>query len=109
LRHVKALRPVLQQNAERMSAMVAEHFPAATRTSKPVGGCVLWLELPRHVNSVRLFDDAIGAGISITPGPIFSPSKRYSNFVRLSFGHPWGERTEGALRWLGRRAHELAS
>ncbi len=108
LRHVKALRPVLQQNAERMSAMVAEHFPAATRTSKPVGGCVLWLELPRHVNSVRLFDDAIGAGISITPGPIFSPSKRYSNFIRLSFGHPWSERTEGALRWLGRRAHELA-
>jgi DNA-binding transcriptional MocR family regulator len=108
LRHVKALRPVLQQNAERMSAMVAEHFPAETRTSKPVGGCVLWLELPRHVNSVKLFDDAIGAGISITPGPIFSPSKRYANFIRLSYGHPWSERTEDAMRWLGRRAHELA-
>ena len=108
-RHMKLLRPVLQQNAERMSAMVAEHFPAETRTSKPVGGSVLWLELPGHVNSVQLFDDAIDAGISITPGPIFSPSKRYTNFVRLSYGHPWGERTENAMRWLGRRAHELAA
>ena len=107
-RHLKALRPVLKSNAERMSAMVAEHFPAATRTSKPVGGSVLWLELPGGVNAELLFDDAIAAGISITPGQIFSPSRRYTNFVRLSFGHPWSERTEDAMRWLGRRVRKLA-
>ncbi len=108
-RHLKTLRPVLQRNAERMSAMVAEYFPAETRTSKPVGGSVLWLELPGNVNSESLFDDAIEAGISIAPGPIFSPSKRYRNFVRLSFGHLWGERTEAAMRWLGQRVTELAA
>ncbi len=88
--------------------MVAEHFPACTRTSKPVGGSVLWLELPRAVDAVQLFDDAIEAGISIAPGPIFSPSRRYANFVRLSYGHPWSERTEDALRWLGHRVTELS-
>ncbi|MDH3806158.1 MAG: PLP-dependent aminotransferase family protein, partial [Gammaproteobacteria bacterium] len=108
-RHLKTLRPVLKRNAERMSAMVAEHFPADTRTSKPVGGSVLWLELPVDIDSVELFDDAIEAGISIAPGQIFSPSNRYSNFVRLSYGHPWGERTETALQWLGRRVTELTS
>jgi DNA-binding transcriptional MocR family regulator len=106
-RHLKTLRPVLKRNAERMSAMVAEHFPANTRTSKPVGGSVLWLELPEAIASEQLFDDAIEAGISITPGQIFSPSNRYSNFVRLSYGHPWNERTENAIRWLGQRVTQL--
>jgi len=31
-RHLKMLRPVLQRNAERMRASVAEHFPTDTRT-----------------------------------------------------------------------------
>jgi len=108
-RHLKALRPVLKCNADRMSAMVAEHFPADTRTSKPAGASVLWLELPNNIDSEQLFDDAIAAGISIAPGQIFSPSNRYSNFVRLSFGHPWSEQTEEAMRWLGRRVTELAA
>lgn len=109
VRQLKALRPVLKRNAERMSAMVAEHFPEETRTSKPVGGSVLWLELPGNIDSEKLFDDAIEAGISIAPGQIFSPSNRYSHFVRLSFGHPWGDRTEASIRWLGQRVTELAA
>lgn len=107
-RHLKALRPVLKRNAERMSAMVADFFPAETRTSRPVGGSVLWLELPANIEAEKLFDDAIDAGISITPGQIFSPSNRYSNFIRLSFGHPWSDKTEYAVRWLGQRVGELA-
>ena len=107
-RHIKALRPVLQRNCERMRALVAEHFPSATKTSRPVGGSVLWLELPKNVDAEELFDDAIEAGISIAPGPIFSPIARYSNFVRLSFGHPWNDKTENAIKWLGQRVHELS-
>jgi DNA-binding transcriptional MocR family regulator len=107
-RHLKALRPVLKQNAERMAALVGEHFPADTRTSKPVGGAVLWLELPGAVDAEALFDEAIEAGISITPGHIFSPCSGYTTFLRLSYGHPWTERTEDAMRWLGKRVSELS-
>jgi DNA-binding transcriptional MocR family regulator len=102
-RHLKALVPVLKRNSERMQALVAEHFPSETRTSRPVGGSVLWLELPAHVDAEVLFDDAMAAGISIAPGHIFSPCLCYRNFIRLSFGHPWTEKTEGAIRWLGQR------
>ncbi len=108
-RHLKMLRPELQRNAARMASLIGEHFPADTRTSKPVGGSVLWLELPQQVDSEALFDDAIAAGISIAPGPIFSPSNRYRNFIRLSFGHPWTDTTEDAVRWLGRRVSEMAA
>jgi DNA-binding transcriptional MocR family regulator len=107
-RHLKVLRPILKQNADRMSALVAEHFPATTRTSRPVGASVLWLEMPASVDAIQLFDEAMAVGISIAPGQIFSPSNRYSNFLRLSYGHPWSEKTEDALRWIGQRIGELS-
>jgi DNA-binding transcriptional MocR family regulator len=108
-RYLKQLRAVLQCNAERMSAMISSHFPPDTRTSKPVGGSVMWLELPGTIDSEQLFDDAIAAGISTAPGLIFSPCNRYRNFIRLSFGHPWSDEIEASLEWLGRRVAELAA
>ena len=108
-RHLKTLRAVLHGNAERMSALVSRHFPPETRMSRPAGGSVLWLELPEAVDAEELFDEAIAAGISIMPGHIFSPCACYTNFVRLSFGHPWSERTEHAVAWLGNRVTELAN
>ena len=107
-RHLVRLRAVLKRNMERMSALVADHFPTETRSSRPVGGSVLWLELPRIVVAERLLDDAIAAGISIAPGMIFSPTGRYRNFARVSFGHRWSERSNAATRWLGKRVCELA-
>ncbi len=108
-RHLKSLRPVLKRNSERMQALVAEHFPSETRTSRPAGGSVLWLELPKMVDAEKLFDAAMAAGISIAPGHIFSPCACYLNFIRLSFGHPWTEKTEEAIKWLGQQVAKLAA
>ena len=83
-----------------MQALIANHFPDNTRVSQPRGGSVLWLELPK-VNSARLFERALEQGISLCPGMIFSPTGRYQNFIRLSFGLPWNETLENAIRKLG--------
>jgi DNA-binding transcriptional MocR family regulator len=107
-RYLNMLRPALQCNAERMQSLVSRHFPKATRTSCPVGGSVMWLELPNGVDAEKLFDEAIAAGISIAPGHIFSPCNRYSNFIRLSFGHPWSEEIENGLAWLGKKVGEMS-
>lgn len=107
-RYLKTLRPVLKCNADRMSAAVARHFPPETRTSKPVGGSVLWLELTENVDSEQLFERALQDGISIAPGRIFSPGNRYRNCIRLSFGHPWSPAIEDGLARLGRHVGELA-
>jgi len=108
-RHLKLLRSELQCNAERMSALVAAHFPKETRTSRPVGGSVQWLELPPSVNAVQLLDYAIEGGISIAPGDIFSPCDCYSNFIRLSYGHTWSQRTEDAIKWLGKKVSDMSA
>ena len=108
-RHLKALRPELKRNADRMSALIAQHFPAETRSSQPDGGGVLWLELPESVDGENLFDRAIEAGISIVPGRISSPRGDYRNFIRLAYGHPWCDETEAAIRWLGQEVTATAA
>ena len=99
-RHIKTLRQVLKRNCERMQALIAQYFPESTRVSQPRGGSVLWLDMP-GINSVRLFEQALEMDISTCPGNIFSSSGRYQNFTRLSFGIPWDEGVETALRHLG--------
>jgi DNA-binding transcriptional MocR family regulator len=99
-RQLKTLRGILKQNSERMRALIANHFPDSTRVSQPRGGSVLWLELPKS-NSAPLFERALEQGISLCPGMIFSPTGRYQNFIRLSFGLPWNETLENAIRKLG--------
>lgn len=107
-RHLKRLKPVLKQNAERMTAAVERHFPAETGISNPRGGSVLWVELPRTVDSAEMFDRAMADNISIMPGTVFAARNRYRNFIRLSFGHPWSDAIDDGIRRLAALVRELA-
>jgi len=106
-RHLKRLLPILKQNAGRMSAAVQLGFPANTGISDPKGGSVLWLELPDNVNAEQLFDAALEEHISIMPGDVFAAGRRYGNFIRLSFGHPWSQAMDDGVATLGRLVNEL--
>ncbi|MEJ8797076.1 hypothetical protein WKR88_12370 [Trinickia caryophylli] len=72
--------------------------------SRPVGGFVLWLELPRGFDSRALFDEALEEGICFAPGDVFSASRRFRNCLRLNAGHGWNDRVEDGVRRLGRLA-----
>src|SRR5690606_4059165 len=67
-RHLRRIRKLYRQQSRIMSAMVGRFFPEGTRTSTPQGGYVLWVELPRHVDSMRLYRAALDLGITIGPG-----------------------------------------
>lgn len=108
-RYLHRLVPILKCNSDRMAAAVARSFPEDTRVSRPGGGSVLWLELNEKVDSEVLFDEAIGEGISIIPGTIFSPDGRYRNFIRLSFGHPWSEAIENGVETIGRLVTDMVA
>ncbi|MEM7281162.1 MAG: PLP-dependent aminotransferase family protein [Pseudomonadota bacterium] len=105
-RHIKALRPVLKQNCERMTALIGDHFPSSTRVSNPAGGSVLWLELPKSINGDEIFERALHNRISIAPGHLYSPGDRYKHCLRLSFGHQWTEQFEQGIKTLGRLVRE---
>ncbi len=101
-RHLRKLRYALEGQQANMLAAIARHFPAQTRVSQPSGGYFLWLELPEQMDALNLFHMALAQGISIAPGPIFSPTRRFGNCIRLNYGTPWNENAERAMETLGR-------
>jgi DNA-binding transcriptional MocR family regulator len=101
-RHLRKMRTAFALQAERMIAAVGRYFPSGTKATRPAGGLVLWVELPRGVDSLELFDRALAERISVCPGPMFSARQRYLNFIRLSCGYPWSPRLERAVETLGR-------
>jgi DNA-binding transcriptional MocR family regulator len=105
--HLRSVRRLFQGNLTLMARAVEVSFPPETKMSRPTGGFVLWLELPRRFDSRALFDAALEEGICFAPGDVFSASRRFRNCLRLSAGHGWNDQIEDGVRRLGRLAREL--
>ena len=107
-KHLRSLRRKYRDLVGRSRALVGEEFPEGTRVTRPEGGHVLWVELPERVDSLELRKRANAAGVSVVPGPVFSPTRRYGHFIRLNCAIPWSDSVEHAIRTLGRMSRELA-
>jgi DNA-binding transcriptional MocR family regulator len=106
-RHLRAARTHYRRSRDGLIDLVGKHFPQGTRVTRPAGGFVAWLELPKTVDAVALYRQALTEGISIAPGPLFSAREKYRHFVRLNFAQGWNERTVSAMTRLGLRVHAL--
>jgi len=102
--HLRRVRRTFRDNIERMIRTIDRSFPRGTRVSRPEGGFVLWLELPKPVRSRKLFNVALRKGICFIPGDVFSASSRYANCLRVSCGSAWHARIEKGLETLGELA-----
>ncbi len=103
-RSLRTLRRRCAQQVDAARSVIAESFPKGTRVTRPAGGFIVWVELPKGCDTIAMFPRLIERGISIAPGPMFSASQRYRNCMRISLGQPWNERSEKALREVGRIA-----
>ncbi|MES9852816.1 MAG: PLP-dependent aminotransferase family protein [Candidatus Thiodiazotropha sp. L084R] len=96
-RHLRKIRSEYARAVERMTKAVERLFPEDTRITRPQGGFVIWLELPGEQDSFHMAQQLLSKGISIAPGPIFSATGKYQNFLRLSCACDWDDRIERAL------------
>jgi DNA-binding transcriptional MocR family regulator len=106
--HLRRLRTALRSQAHKMAEAVARHFPLGCRLSMPQGGLLMWIELPRHVDSREVFALARLEHIGVAPGAAFSTSRRFDHFIRLQYGDPWSPQMDAALRRLGQIIARLA-
>lgn len=99
--HLKNLRKALHTQCLRYIQSIITHFPAEVNVSRPHGGLVLWLQLPKSVDVFKLRNDAAAQRIAFVPGKIFSASCNFENCLRISFGKPWNEDVDWGLKVLG--------
>lgn len=100
-RHLRALRARLRSLRDQYAELIAASFPAGTRISRPAGGYFLWIEMPAGVDALLLGREAMAAGISLAPGPLFSASRGFANCVRINCGHPLTDEIANAVRHVG--------
>jgi len=106
-RHLRQLRLTLAARQALALQLIADHFPAGTRVTRPQGGYFLWLELPAQVDALQLLRMALAQRISLAPGHLFSPDRRFSHCLRLNYGHPGDQRFDDALKAVGQIACSL--
>ncbi|MGV2895753.1 PLP-dependent aminotransferase family protein [Achromobacter sp. AGC78] len=101
-RHLRQFRQALAVQQGELLQAVARYFPKGTRPTRPAGGYFVWVELPAHIDTLKVHRAALDHGISIAPGPLFSSSGAFRNFLRLNHGHPWNADMEQGMATLGK-------
>jgi DNA-binding transcriptional MocR family regulator len=87
--HVPRLSKTLAGKLQTLREALAEQFGTAAEFGDPPGGIYLWIKLPDNVDTVKLGQAALAAGVSINPGPEWSTNKEYSKCrLRLCFANP---------------------
>lgn len=81
------------------SAYLEEYLPSSVRVSAPLGGLVLWLQIP------ELDSDAFATAVAeqqldIRLGELFSSLPLYQDCVRINIGHPLDDESKRDLSKL---------
>jgi DNA-binding transcriptional MocR family regulator len=104
--HLRTLRKTYGRLVQETIAAVGRHFPAGTVCTRPRGGQVTWVRLPDSITAQEAYQAALEVGISVAPGPLFSPSGGYNHHIRLNCAY-WSPEADPVFAKLGSRLHRL--
>jgi 2-aminoadipate transaminase len=87
--HVPKLTRGLKVKLDVLMEALSEQFGTAAEFTEPEGGIFLWIKLPDQVDTVKLGQAALAAGVSLNPGPEWSTDKAHGKSrLRLCFANP---------------------
>ncbi|MGQ0681106.1 aminotransferase-like domain-containing protein [Bradyrhizobium sp.] len=90
--HVPKLTRGLRAKLDTLMDALGEQFGTAAEFEAPKGGIFLWVKLPDRVDTLKLYQAALAAGVAINPGPEWSVDKPHSGCrLRLCFASPTHE------------------
>ncbi|TBR44876.1 PLP-dependent aminotransferase family protein [Marinomonas agarivorans] len=100
-RHLRKTRQIYAANLQQIQQAILQHFPIGTFTSMPKGGFLLWIELPKSINALTLYELALKQGIGTMPGVAFDLSQSFTHHLRMNYAINWDKSTYNAIRQLG--------
>jgi 2-aminoadipate transaminase len=84
-RHLPRVRSLYANQAAAMLAALRARMPPGVRWTEPAGGMFVWLTLPPQIDTLRLLDRALAAGVAFVPGAPFYADNARHDTLRLSF------------------------
>ena len=93
--HVQALRGTLRRKLDALAGALRDQFGPQAQFDYPAGGIFLWVTLPEPVDTTKLAQVALQAGVAINPGAEWmTDAEAGRKRMRVCFAHP----TEEVLR-----------
>ena len=83
-----------------MLSLLQRHMPEGVSWTHPEGGLFLFLTLPPQMDTVALYDRALGAGVAYVAGSFFYPDGSHRNTMRLNFSFLDSSRMEEGIKLL---------
>ena len=99
-RHLRHMREELEVRTRRGLTQIAQHFPGQSAVSRPTGGFMCWLRFPGNFDSLEAANLALQQGIGILPGPLFSVTNSFRNFIGLNLSFAWDGQREAQFATL---------
>jgi 2-aminoadipate transaminase len=99
--HVPKLTRGFRAKLDTLMEALNAQFGTSAEFEAPPGGIFLWVKLPDNVDTLKLYQAALAAGVSINPGPEWSTDKAYAGSrLRLCFASPSHEQIREGIAVL---------
>ncbi len=98
--HLKQLRKKLFERKSKMTDLLNELLPEEVKVLSQSGGYFIWLELPKHIDALQIYREALKGNISIAPGKMFSLTEQYDHCIRLNASFELNDKYVHALNLL---------
>ncbi len=107
-RHLARTRARLKGRLALAHRVIRERFPAGTRSERPSGGWVIWIEMPPGVSGRALAAAAREKGVLVSPGADFRADQADVPALRVSVARGTAADLERALTIVATCARSLA-
>lgn len=98
--HLKQLRKKLFERKSKMTDLLNELLPEEVKVLSQSGGYFIWLELPKRIDALQIYREALKDNISIAPGKMFSLTEQYDHCIRLNASFELNDKYVHALNLL---------
>jgi|GEM_PF-5092148 len=98
---MRSVRCEYRLRRDALHRALQKHLPRTCRWELPSHGVVLWLRLPEGLDPYQVHEDALAAGVLVSPSPVWSVdgAEMREPALRLTFCAESSERlAEGARR-----------
>jgi 2-aminoadipate transaminase len=103
---IAKLRQGLRRKRDTMKEALNEQFGTAAEFDDTRGGMFLWVKLPDNVDTMKLYQPALAAGVAINPGPEWSVDQAHSKSrMRLCFAGPSHDEIRKGIAALAEVCH----
>ena len=106
-KHIRMIRDVYGRQCQAMQNSMQRYFPSDVNYTQPEGGMFLWIELPRNIVSMDLFELAVEDKVVFVPGDPFYVRGDRHNTLRLNFSCTDVDTIDVGIGRLGKAIQKL--